>query len=155
MALNKLCGYSGCRELVGYGVQYCDKHKEIVEQEHKQSYKEYKARRTDKREEAFYNSKAWEQVRELAKGKTNYMDVLEYYTTGEVNRIVQGETVHHVVCLKDEGGWEHKLDINNLIYLTYASHSIVHAKYDKSKKDKEEMQKLLFSLLERYKKEFE
>lgn len=153
MPLMKLCNYSGCKALVSYGIQYCTKHITIAEQERQQSYKDYKAKRTDKREEAFYCSKEWEQVRELAKIKTNYIDVYQYYI-GDVGNIVIGDVVHHVLEIKDKGGWEYRLDINNLIYLTYESHAIVHAAYNKSDRDKKAMQKLLLELMERYKKEF-
>ena len=147
----KSCNYGGCRLLVEYGVDYCNKHRAEVRIERKQDYKNYKARRTDKREEAFYNTKSWDTIRELGKGKTYYIDVYEYYSNGV---ILQGETVHHIVCVKDDGGWEHRLDTNNVIYLTYESHAMVHAKYNKSAKDKTSMQRILFNLIDKFKKEF-
>ena len=153
MTLMKVCSYTGCKALVSYGIQYCTNHLDIAEQERKERYRDYKAKRTDKREEAFYCSKEWEQVRELAKSKTNYIDVYQYYV-GDVGKIVTGDVVHHVVEIKDIDGWELRLDINNLIYLTYESHSIIHAAYNRSARDKMAMQKLLLELMERYVKEF-
>jgi len=149
MALMKSCNYGGCRVLVVYGTNYCDKHKVEIAAEHKQDYKNYKARRTDKREEAFYNTKSWDIVKDIAKSKTVYIDVYEYYIEGN---IVQGDTVHHIVCVKDS--WDSRLDTNNLIYLTLESHAIVHAKYNKSAKSKADTQRLLFNLKDRFEKEF-
>lgn len=150
MALKKLCR---CNKLIDYADKYCPDCTVIAEQERQQSYKDYKANRTDDKEEAFYSSTPWEQVKELAKGKTNYMDIYVYYVS-DIGQVVNGETVHHIVPIKDVGGWEHRLDINNLIYLTYESHAFVHAAYNRSDKDKRDMQRLLFELLERYNNEF-
>ncbi len=151
MVLKKTC--PRCSKLIDYADKYCPVCTVIKEQERQQRYKDYKASRTDKREEAFYCSKAWEQVRELAKSKTNYIDIYQYYVS-DVGQIHTGDVVHHILEIKDIGGWENRLNLNNLIYLTHESHAIVHAAYKKSKKDKEKMQKLLLQLVERFKNEF-
>ena len=151
MAIMKSCNYTRCRTMVEYGIAYCEKHKVEIAEEHKQDYKNYKARRTDKIEEAFYNTKGWTDTKELGKARTYCIDIYEYYTN---NKITQGDTVHHIICLKDDGGWEHRLDVNNLIYLTYESHAIVHARYNRGPKEKKIMQKLLFNLINKFKNEF-
>lgn len=149
--LKKLCSYSGCRELVDYGLQYCIKHKDIAEQQRKDSYKAYKARRTDKREEAFYNSGIWINTREQVLIHYKGMDLFEYYIN---NTIIPANLVHHIVEVKDAGGWDNRLEFNNLFPCNLESHNTIHAAYNKSKTSKEDMQRLLFSLIERYKNEF-
>lgn len=79
-------------------------------------------------------------------GKYSYIDLYCYYVE---NRIVHANTVHHVVELRDD--WDKRLDVGNMFPCSIETHSKIHVMY---KKDKEDTQKLLLELIERYKKEF-
>lgn len=146
MALKKLCSYSGCRELVDYGIQYCSKHKTVAEQEQKQNYIDYKARRTDIEEQKFYKSKEWIMLRDYIKGKYNGLCLHSYYIEG---KIVAADVVHHIVEVKQD--WNMRLDEDNLIPLSNAAHNLIHSMY---KEDKEGTQKMLRDLISRFSKEF-
>jgi len=146
MALKKQCSYHGCRELVDFNVECCELHKG-------EKYREYNMRRKQrangKKYDSFYNSDDWNNIRQYTICNCYGMDILEYYRTGAV---IQGRTVHHIVCLEDD--WNMRLTASNLIYLTESDHKKVHAQYDKSIKDKEKMQSILFNLMDRFEKEF-
>ncbi|NFC89502.1 HNH endonuclease, partial [Clostridium botulinum] len=60
--------------------------------------------------------------------------------------------IHHIIELKED--WDKRLDIDNLIPLSDKVHKIVHRTYDRSDKDKKEMQELLRELKRKYQKEF-
>lgn len=142
MSLYRLCPH--CNNKTEYGTK-CQCEIDIEKQRHK----DYKASRTDKKEQEFYNTKQWLQTKEIAKSKTHGIDVYEYYVNG---RVISGETVHHIVEIKED--WNKKLLISNLIYLTNSNHMYVHNMYNKSDKDKTKMQELLIELLDRFNKEF-
>lgn len=147
MALKKLCSYSGCRELVTYGILYCDKHKTIAELEIKQRHKDYKDRRTDVIEQRFYKSKEWILKRDYIKSKYYGMCLYSYYIEG---KIVPADVIHHIVEVKED--WNKRCEDENLIPLSDSAHGLIHDKY---KQDKEGTQKLLRDLIDRFIKEFE
>ena len=153
MALLKQCSYRGCRTILRDNVKFCDYHQARFELEEKERYKEYQDRRLKdkekKKQQQFYNSDSWKRVREAVVSDYLGIDIYEYYTTG---RIVQGETVHHIIELKDN--WSCRLDINNLIYLTERNHRKIHAIYDKSNKDKRIMQDKLFKIINKFQNDF-
>ncbi|NFM95395.1 HNH endonuclease, partial [Clostridium botulinum] len=60
--------------------------------------------------------------------------------------------IHHIIELKED--WGKRLDRDNLIPLSDKSHKIVHRAYDRSAKDKKQMQELLRELKGKYEKEF-
>lgn len=142
MALYRLCPH--CNKKIEYGTK-CQCEIDIEKQRHK----DYKTSRTDKKEQEFYNSKLWLQTKEIAKSKTNYIDVYEYYIN---SRVVSGDVVHHMIEIKED--WNKRLDVSNLIYLTNSNHMYVHSMYNKSDKDRAKTQELLIELLDRFNKEF-
>lgn len=101
-----------------------------------------------KKYQDFYSSKDWLRVRQVVISDCVGVDILEYYRTG---RIVGGERVHHIVELSED--FNCRFDVSNLIYLTEQNHRRVHVEYDKGAKEKAKMQKVLFSLLEKFNKE--
>lgn len=111
----------------------------------KNRHKEYKKYRQDTREQSFYSSGEWLRKREDVKVFYKGIDIYSFYV---LHTIEEGQTVHHIVELKED--WSRRLDNGNLIYLTEANHQLVHKLYEK---DKEGTQKLLYSLIERYKRE--
>lgn len=153
MAILKQCSWHGCTKILNGDVKYCDYHANKYDKEQKERYKEYSNRRRrdaeQKKYQDFYSSKEWERVRQAVIADCYGIDILEFYRTG---RIVNGERVHHIICLNDD--FNCRLDVGNLIYLSEQNHRRVHAEYDKSDKDKEKMQKILFELLNKFDKEF-
>ncbi|NFO65444.1 hypothetical protein FDC27_00385 [Clostridium botulinum] len=154
MSVLKQCSWNGCTKIVNQDVKYCEYHKGKYDMEQKERYKEYSARRRrdkdKKKYQDFYSSSDWKRIRKACTTECYGIDILELYRTG---RVVQGERVHHIICLSDD--WNSRFDICNLIYLTEKNHRIVHSHYDKEKKEKEKMQKILLGLLEKFNKEFD
>lgn len=153
MALKKICRWHGCHKLVDYAEQYCDVHKDKAIEQRKKYWhdrdKKIKQNKKQYKYKQFYKSKAWLRVRELLIRKYMCIDVLEYYRTG---RIVEGQTVHHIVTLDDD--WSKRLDVDNLIYLAESNHRHIHALYDKDYKTKKDIQKVLYGLLNKFQNEF-
>lgn len=112
----------------------------------KNRHKEYKKYRQDNKEQCFYASSEWLRKKEDVKAFYSGIDIYSFYI---LHTIEEGQTVHHIVELKED--WSRRLDNENLIYLTEANHQLIHKLY---KEDKEGIQKLLCSLIERYRKEF-
>ncbi|ACL19506.1 conserved hypothetical protein [Desulfitobacterium hafniense DCB-2] len=121
MALKKLCGRSGCSQIIDYSLTYCDKHQREFEEKQKQRHKEYKQRRDDKKEQAFYSSDEWVRTRDYVKAKYHGLCLWSYYVDRE---IVFCESVHHIEELKE--AWEKRLEVDNLIPLSETVHQKVH-----------------------------
>lgn len=115
----------------------------------RQRYKEYKSSRSDKEQQEFYRSKAWIKCKEYRIAELLNIDWYEYYVN---NNLVQGYTLHHIEELKECN--ERALDNSNLIYLTQSNHKKIHIEYLKSTKNKIKTQAILYSCLEKAKKEF-
>jgi len=126
---------------------------ECMIQAKKDSYKRYRdRRRMDKEEKTrqdFYCSKDWLRLRDVVKVDCYGMDIVMWYKDGTVEL---GHTVHHIIEISED--WNSRLDANNLIYVTEQTHKVIHAEYDKGERQKKAMQKLLFSLLDKFNKEF-
>lgn len=115
----------------------------------RQRYKEYKANRTDKEQQAFYRSKEWIKCKEHRVVELLNIDWYEYYIN---NNLVQGYTLHHIEELKECE--DRSLDRSNLIYLTQANHIKIHKYYAKSNEEKIKMKKILYKCLEIAKKQY-
>lgn len=126
---------------------------ECMIQAKKDSYKRYKERRNqdknDKLRQEFYCSKEWLKLRDAVIAECFGLDIVLWYKD---RTIEPGYTVHHIIELSDD--WNSRLDINNLIYVTGKTHQVIHAEYDKGERQKKAMQQLLFSLLDKFNKEF-
>ena len=96
----------------------------------------HKAYNRDRRkaDTRFYTSSAWEYLREYIKARACGVDEYVFYKTG---RIVPGKVAHHIIPIRDDA--HGKLDADNLIYLSHATHEMVHATYAHSKADKVKM----------------
>lgn len=141
----KMCNYPGCNTIIPFTETYCTKHKILKKNKEKERYKIYNALYRDKKTTGFYHSKEWLRIRNYI--INNY--VLDLYAFYIQHRIVYANTVHHIVELKE--CWDKRLDINNLIPLHKSTHSKIHKLYEKNK---DETQKLLYKLLDKYKKEY-
>lgn len=142
MTMYRLC--TVCKGKVEYGTK-C----ECEISKRKESYREYKRNRQDKDEQRFYSSKAWIDCRDLCVRNFYGLDIIELLVH---RRIVVGEIVHHIIETKDN--LDKRLDMDNLIYLTKENHNRVHKIYNKSKRDKEIMQKSLLELIEIFNGEY-
>lgn len=140
------CKYYGCPNLTRDKSGYCGSHLYIQEEKERQRQKHYNAYSRDKKNQSFYNSKDWIKIRNHTLTLYNGIDIYTYYADEE---IVIANTVHHVVELKED--WDKRLDIENLMPVSEGSHREIHQLY---LEDREGTQKLLFDMLERYKKEF-
>lgn len=99
----------------------------------------------DKDSAEFYNSKQWKSLRNICKAKAKGLDIYELMVN---HNYVVGTLSHHIEEVKDNKS--RALDINNLIWISEKTHNYIHAQYDKSKKDKLDMQKRLFDILNKY-----
>ena len=103
----------------------------------------------DDKEKRFYKSEAWQDTTNIIKNKFSYLDIYSYYVLG---RIEKGEVVHHIVALDED--FSKRLSLSNLIYLTEQNHRNIHNLMKRSPKEKEDVQKLLFSLIKRFNIDF-
>lgn len=149
----KLCSYTSCSKVIDKDSKYCEYHRAKHMKKERVRYKEYQKRRLyDERKamaQSFYSSTDWRRIKEAIKPSYYHIDIMEYYLTGKV---VEGQVVHHVIEVEEE--WDSRLDISNLIYLTYKNHQRIHMKYNKSLEDKRRVQKMLLGLIEQFEKEF-
>ena len=145
MALLKVCACPTCRNLVEYPNVFCKEH----EDSDKQRYKQYKATRTDKKEQALYKSAIWYSVKESVISSCFGIDIYKFYTENLIETV---ELVHHIIEVKED--WNKRLDTDNLIALTEESHSKIHHIYNQSKEAKKECQAMLRQFKQRFDKEF-
>ena len=96
----------------------------------------------------FYKSRSWLRSRDIA---IDFYGGLDIYSLYVLDRMEYGQTVHHIVPLKE--CWERRTDVSNLIYLTESNHQIIHNIMIQGETQKQEVLSLLFSLVERYRKE--
>jgi hypothetical protein len=131
-------------------MKYCKECESKAQQEkanHNRYYdKNVRNNKDNKKYSEFYHSKEWEITRDSINSKCNGICLYSYLV---FNEVVYVGTVHHIEELKDN--WDRRLDKNNLIPLSLEVHNMIHAEYNKSETKKKEMQKVLFSLLEKFK----
>jgi hypothetical protein len=113
----------------------------------KERDKRYDINSRDKTSYAIYHSKGWQKLTELCKAKFNGLDIYQLY---KYKKIIYGNVSHHVIPIKDDN--TRIYDIDNLIYLSNASHSEIHKEYDTG--NKEQMQEYLFKLIKQYKADY-
>lgn len=76
---------------------------------------------TEKEIQTFYRSKTWLAVRQQVLNRDNYID---QYELVENNRIIPGNTVHHIIPLRER--WDLRADIRNLEVISRANHNREH-----------------------------
>ncbi|MGX7745681.1 hypothetical protein [Rhodopseudomonas parapalustris] len=141
MALKKLC--PRCNKIIDIDQQYCEEHQKQVDQSLKNRHREYKANRSDKNEQKFYKSKEWLKLREYLKVKYKGLCLYSYLVD---NIIVPAAEYHHIEPIKDN--WSKRLDVYNIIPLSYMVHRNITEIYKTNKK--EETQIMLRGLLIRW-----
>lgn len=118
------------------------------EEREKKWQRDYKENRKDKTEQNFYNSKPWLKLKQSIDGKYNGMCL---YCLYEFSKVIDRKANHHIVEIKEE--WERRLDDTNIIPVCDSCHKYIHNEYKKSINNKRNMQKKLFTLLEKYNNE--
>lgn len=134
-----------CKRLMDYNLKYCLRCEPKIKEERKELNKIYNRNRTDKDIVTMYKTSQWIKVREVVRARLNGLDIYSYYVLGKIE---YADCYHHIVEVKDDRSGVY--DIENLIGLTNKNHNKIHGLYEKSDKSKENTQKLLFNLLERW-----
>ena len=116
--LKKLCR---CGAVIPAGKSACDR----CAGSYQRTYDRYHRKRAD-----FYKGRRWTAVRSEVRSQAMDMDLYQLY---KYNRLVQGRLVHHIQPLEDTPSLAY--DVDNLIWLSDASHHEVHALYDSGKKE--------------------
>lgn len=104
-------------------------------------HRAYDRERRDKNKAAFYHGKAWQRTAEAARQRANYADEVVFAETG---RLVPGAIVHHIEPIGENPA--RKLDMENLIFVSAATHKKIHDTYSKSSRAKREMQEKLAAI---------
>lgn len=146
MALMKYCNRSGCCQLVPQGVKYCAAHAIGKTAENRQRHKEYDAHRRNQKAKEFYNSAEWKAARARAMTRDAGIDIYLYIME---DRIVPANTVHHIVELLED--YSKRCDIDNLISISEATHSMISKVY-RDDAGKAAMQQKLRECIKKYKK---
>ncbi|GAX06955.1 HNH endonuclease [Secundilactobacillus pentosiphilus] len=97
----------------------------------------------DAKTEAFYHSSDWRSVRELVLRRDHFL-CQECLRQGIVHT---GNTVHHIVPLKDD--WNKRLDLDNLETICLACHNKEHFEkgYSQEQKDTDRHAKMMGAVL--------
>jgi len=143
MAFKKTCR---CGKIIDYNEKYCDKCAEYMHELKKENDRYYDKHMRKNKD--VYHSKQWRKLTNEIKNKFKGIDIYAYYVLGE---LVYGDLSHHVIPINDDDS--RKFDLDNLIWVSNSTHSIVHAEYDKGGRAKQDMQELLFSLIKRWEEE--
>jgi len=118
--LKKPCAYPGCPELVGAGERYCEKHKTA----RRTRDKEYKARRTDLEEQAFYKTDRWRKLRQWKLRQNPLCEICK-----REGRTTVAKLVDHIKPIKEGGDW---MAVDNLQSLCVRCHNRKHRGKQKS-----------------------
>ena len=151
IALNKVCGGTSCNARIPYADRYCNKCKQSVEVNRSDNNRYYdktiRQSDDDIKYYNFYHSKVWRQTADEVKRIYKTVDIYEYFVNGV---ICVGYVCHHIEPIKIKAGWEHRLDIDKIIYLSDDNHKLVHSMMER---DSEGTKKLLLSLIKRWENE--
>lgn len=116
--LKKLCK---CGAVIPARKSVCDR----CASKYQRTYDRYHRKRAD-----YYKDRRWPAVRSLVCDRAMGIDLYQLY---KYNRLVQGRLAHHIQPLEDAPSLAYDLD--NLIWLSDASHHEIHALYDSGKKE--------------------
>lgn len=142
--LKHFCNQCGCNSLVPYGVRYCKKHTKNKAEDNRERHKDYDTHCRNRKAKAFYNSAEWKAVRARVLARDTNIDIYLYITYGKV---VLADSVHHIIELSED--WSRRCDLNNLISISSATHSIISKMY-KDKTSKAAVQQTLRDCICKY-----
>lgn len=106
----------------------------------------YDRERRNKQRADFYASRPWKQIQHDAKARYAGLDVYALYEHGAVR---PGRLAHHIIPLEDD--WEKRFDLDNIVFVSDASHREIHEAYGSGKQAKQMMQRKLKAFQERWK----
>lgn len=115
--LKKLCK---CGAVIPAGKSVCDR----CAGKYQRMYDRYHRKRAE-----YYKDRRWSAVRSVVCDRVMGIDLYQYY---KYNRLMQGRLAHHIQPLEDAPSLAY--DVDNLIWLSDASHHEIHALYDSGKK---------------------
>lgn len=130
MPIYKRCPRCGTRLL---SAESCPKCKRLYEKKQNDKYT------------LFYNMADWRKAKQLCINRLAGIDWYEYFTNG---RLVNGDTVHHIIPIKDD--FSLRLTQSNLIYLTNSNHQLVHKELDAGSERREAIIKALKDALDKW-----
>ncbi|MBZ3642427.1 HNH endonuclease [Enterococcus casseliflavus] len=127
--MKRRCEWGGCRELVAIGNRYCETHKAQSDRDYNKQVRNnnvIQQNGVSNREIAeFYASAEWKRTRLAVLSRDNFI-CQKCLREGKVH---EGNLVHHIVELRDVGGWERRLDIDNLETINRSCHNKIWHKY--------------------------
>ena len=147
VAMMRICR---CGRLIDYNQKYCDvcgAKKKVEKTKDNRLYDQTIRQGRDKVYDDFYSSKEWIKTTDLVKNKYNYVDIYSYYV---LNKTENGYICHHLRPIKTKDGWDQRLNVNGIIYLTKDNHDAIHALM---RKDSEGTIKMLEGLIARWEAE--
>ncbi|WGH50174.1 HNH endonuclease [Enterococcus phage Phi_Eg_SY1] len=118
----KKCEVTYCRNKVPLGTMYCDKHMKKGKSEYN---KRVRYNSDNGKYSKFYHTPEWRATRKVKLLETPYCEVCmrKGITT-------KADMVHHIIELRDpNGGWEKRLEMNNLESICYSCHNKHSHKY--------------------------
>jgi len=143
----KLC--ARCNKKIEYGKSMCSECETTYKQERWQDYdKRVRKSKDNKKYDSFYHSKSWSIVVNIVKDRLKYLDIYSYYV---LHKIEYGNACHHIIPIKTQQGWDKRLDVNSIIYLTNDNHDMMRSLYNEDYKGTKDM---LIGLLDRFNMEF-
>lgn len=92
--------------------------------------RQYNKTRRDKDVIAFYHTVSWNRARQVTIDNCCGLDLLSLIRD---KRIEYGETVHHIIPLKES--WDKRLSQDNIIYLTEANHQFIHKEMQRNREE--------------------
>lgn len=143
--LYKIC--STCKERYEYISRNSKCSNGCMDKNKKERNKNYDKFSRNKDSASFYATGQWKKLTKECREKFKGLDIYSYYIN---NEIVYGNLSHHIIELVEDKSKAY--DLNNLIWLSDNSHTVVHTAYKCGEKIK--MQKLLKNLIDMYEREF-
>ena len=138
MNLKKFC--PKCNEvLISINDKCCENCMIKTKKERHEYYRIYNQNRDSISD--FYNTKEWRAIRLIALARQ--LHLCQVCLTKKI--FTKADMVHHIIPLRDD--YTKGLELDNLICLCDTCHKKVHAQYDRSEFDKQEMINILMSIL--------
>lgn len=104
--------------------------------------------KTKRKRSKIYWSNSWKTLTTKCKNKFKALDIYALYVLGVYR---YGDLSHHIDTIEDNP--DLTFDLDNLIYVSYNTHTLIHKEYDASPDRKKAMQDLLLSLIKRWEEE--
>ena len=118
----RICAEPTCRERVDIPERYCEQHRGHSD---KQYNKHVRTNDFNKKYNDFYHSTQWIKTR---KAKLMEQPLCEVCLAQ--GRMTKADMVHHHKYeLREPGGWEHRLSLDNLQSICYTCHNGIHHEY--------------------------